>query len=151
MNTEFTDYYLDDKNCIQRLVDEWEKYGQLIIAYDYDCTVFDYYRSGHTHKNIVELLRECKKLGFHLTLFTSCNDDRMDEIKLYLKENDIPYSSINETPDFIPFKGRKIYYNHFLDDRAGLSSAYRILAEAVFRIKMRIREKAVAERQDVDF
>lgn len=145
------DFFLDDEHCIDRLVSEWEKYGLIIVAFDFDNSVFDYYKAGHTFDMVINLLRECKKLGFHLTVFTSCNDDRMPEIKSYLKENNIPYDSINDTPDFIPFKGRKVYYNHFLDDRAGLSAAYKILAEAVFRIKLRIRQKNEEGRQDIDF
>lgn len=150
-NTSLSDPFLSNEACIERLVNEWEKYKMLIIAYDFDNTVFDYYGKGYTFNDVVNLLRQCKKLGFHLTLFTSCNDDRIEEIKQYLSKNDIPFDSINETPDNIPFRGRKVYYNHFLDDRAGLKSAYEILCETVFRIKMKIREKETEHRQDIDF
>jgi len=37
--------------------------------------------------------------------------------------------------DYIPFKGKKLYYNILLDDRAGLSSAYYCLRQALNRIK----------------
>lgn len=129
------DYFLDDKNCIERLFNEWKKYGSIIVAYDYDNTVFDYYNKGYSYQQIVELLRECKKMKFHLTVFTSCNDDRFPEIKKYLEENNIPFDGINETPDFIPFKGRKVYFNILLDDRAGLSSAYDQLWKVIYSIR----------------
>lgn len=145
------DFFLDDSNVVSRLVEEYQRYGMLIVAYDFDNTVFDYYQKGYSFDCVIELLRECKTLGFHLTLFTSCNDDRMPEIKEYLKKNNIPYDSINDTPDFIPFKGRKIYYNHFLDDRAGLSSAYNVLKEVVFQVKNLKRQQSVQKKQDVDF
>jgi len=131
------DPYLQDSNCIKRLVEEWEKYGSLIVAYDFDNTVFDYNEKGYTYNQVVELLRECKRQGFHLTVFTSCNDDRFDFIKDYLTKNDIPFDGINETPDFIPFKGRKVYYNILLDDRAGLSSAFTVLWNVIYTIRGR--------------
>jgi uncharacterized protein (DUF427 family) len=75
--------------------------------------------------------------SFHLTVFTSCNDDRFPEIKKYLTDHNIPFDSINETPDFIPYKGRKVYYNILLDDRAGLSAAYGILNNLIYSIRGR--------------
>lgn len=137
--------------AVNRLVDEWEKYGQLIVAYDYDNTVFDYYGKGYTFNKVIQILRDCKKLGFHLTVFTSCNEDRFPEIKEYLKKNEIPYDSINETPDYIPFRGRKVYYNILLDDRAGLESAYDQLKSVLFIIKMKKIEKSMEKAQDIDF
>lgn len=129
------DFFLDDQNCIDRLISEYNKYGSIIVAYDYDNTVFDYYNKGYSYAEVIELLRECKKMGFHLTVFTSCNDDRFPDIKKYLTENNIPFDGINETPDFIPFKGRKVYFNILLDDRAGLSAAYKQLSSVVYSIR----------------
>lgn len=134
MNLE-NDYFIDDKNCSERLFHEWKKYGKLIVAYDYDNTVFDYNHMGNKCERVIELLRECYRYGFYLTVFTSCNDDRMLEIKEYLESNNIPYDSINETPDYIPFRGRKVYYNILLDDRAGLSSAYNTLWNVIYKIR----------------
>ncbi len=129
------DFFLDDTNCVERLFNEWKKYGSIIVAYDYDNTVYDYYNKGYSYQQVIELLRECKRIGFHLTVFTSCNDDRFPDIKKYLEENDIPFDGINETPDFIPFKGRKVYFNILLDDRAGLSSAYDQLWKVIYSIR----------------
>lgn len=129
------DYFLNDKNCVDRLFDEWQKYGSLIVAYDYDNTVYDYYKRGYSYQQVIELLRECKRMGFHLTVFTSCNDDRFHEIRQYLTDYNIPFNAINETPDFIPFKGRKVYFNILLDDRAGLSSAYHQLWTLIYKIR----------------
>lgn len=129
------DYYLNDEHCINRLFDEYQRYGSLIIAYDYDNTVFDYYNRGYEYNQVINLLRECKKMGFHLTVFTSCNDDRFPEIRQYLNDNNIPFDGINETPEFIEFKGRKVYYNHLLDDRAGLSAAFKQLDTLIYKIR----------------
>lgn len=132
---EETDFYMNDKNCIDRLLEEYRKYRSLIIAYDFDNCVFDYYKKGRKFDKVINLIRMCNELGFHLVVFTSCNDDRMPEIRKYLNDNNIPFHSINETPEYIPFQGRKIYYNVLLDDRAGLASAFHQLEMVVYQIR----------------
>lgn len=139
------DYFLNDKNCIDRLISEYNKYGSLIVAYDFDNTVFDFYKKGYAYDEVIALLRECKNMGFHLTVFTSCNDDRFPEIKEYLTKNNIPFDGINETPDFIPFKGRKVYFNILLDDRAGLSSAFQQLWTVIYSIRSNNATKNLAD------
>ncbi len=132
---EQSDFYMNDRNCIDRLYDEYKKYGSLIVAYDYDNCVFDYYKKGRKFDKVIGLIRMCKELGFHLVVFTSCNDDRIPEIKQYLNDNNIPFHTVNETPEYIPFQGRKIYYNILLDDRSGLASAFNILETVVYQIR----------------
>jgi len=129
------DYYLDDNNAVNRLVEEWRKYGKIIIGYDFDDTVFDFHQKGRTYKNVMNLLRECKKLGAYFIVFTCCGEDEYDKIKNYLNENKLPYDKINENIDFVKFTGRKVYYNIMLDDRAGLSSAYKVLLKTIKIIK----------------
>lgn len=146
-----TDRYLSDHECIERLLNEWEKYGLLVIAYDFDNTVYDYHSRGDKFDNVIELLRKVKRMGCHLVVFTSCDDDRFPDIKKYLTENNIPFDSINETPDFIPFKGRKVYYNWLLDDRAGLSASYRILNEVAELVHINRHGAIQQQKQDVDF
>lgn len=146
-----TDRYLNDQQCIDRLLNEWEKYGMIIVAYDYDSTVFDYGGKGDKFDNMIALLRKVKKMGCHLVVFTSCNDDRFPDIKRYLTENDIPFDSINETPEFIPFKGRKVYYNILLDDRSGMSAAYRILSEVCEIVWLNRNADQIKKKQDIDF
>lgn len=124
------DFYLSEENVTERLITEWEKYGSIVIAYDFDNTIYDYHQVGHKYDCVVDLLKKCKEAGAYLILFTARRDDEMDFVKNYLKANDIPYDSINEDPVFITKPGRKVYYNILLDDRAGLPSAYRSLKEA---------------------
>ena len=129
------DPFLNQNLCIHRLVEEYEQHKTLIIAYDFDNTVYDYHNKGYVFRDVINALRECKRQGFILIVFTSCNDDRMDDIKAYLNKEEIPYDYINETPDFIPFKGRKVYYNLLLDDRAGLPSAFDQLQSILAHIR----------------
>lgn len=140
-----SDPFMSHDNCVDRLIYEYEKYGSIIVAYDFDNTVFDYHRKGHWFEQVIELLRVCRSMKFHLTVFTSCNDDRFPEIRQYLEANDIPYDGINETPDFIPFQGRKVYYNILLDDRAGLKGAFDQLWAMIATIRGRAAMTGLVE------
>jgi hypothetical protein len=136
------DFYLNDNNVVNRLVEEWNKYGKIIIAYDFDNTVYDYNNKGYTYNYVIELLQECSELGAYYVVFTSCEEDKFSFIKEYLKEKKIPFDKINENIDMIPFKGRKIYYNILLDDRAGLKSAHDNLRITLGNIYL---DKAITE------
>lgn len=129
------DYYLKDENVIRRLLNEWNEYGSLVIAYDYDNTVFDYHNEGHEYIDIPNLLRSCKDFGAYLIVFSASEESRYSEMADYLKEHNIPFDSINESPPFFPSKTGKIYYNILLDDRAGLKSAYFNLKETLSILK----------------
>ena len=111
-------HYLSDKNCVDRLLEEYKKHGCLVVSYDLDNTVKDYHKKGHDYSEVIELIRECRKAGFYLIVFTAEEDT--EKVKDFLFINCIPYDAINENPPFWDKKGRKIYYNILLDDRAGL-------------------------------
>lgn len=127
--------FLSDRLCTKRLIEEYKKYNGLIVAYDYDNTVFDYHKKGYDFDKIIKLLRECRALGCTLIVYTCSKVCRYDEIKRYLTENDIPYDYINENSPKIDFAYGKLYYNIFLDDRCGLKSAYKQLNKCVKIIK----------------
>lgn len=130
------DFYLDDQNVINRLVEEWRKYNNLVIAYDFDNTVYDYHNQGHRYDDVIELLRECKDFGAHLVVFTANDEDKHPPIIEFLRANNIPFDAINENPSFVPVQSsKKIYFNILLDDRAGLSSSYYCLKEALETMK----------------
>ncbi len=128
------DPYLDHTQCVARLKRELEKHGRLIVALDFDDTVFPFAQSGHTHERVIDLARECSDLRWFIVVFTASNPDRYPMILAYLAEQGINVTSINVNPPELnlPFgKWGKIYYNVFLDDRAGLASACAALQEVV--------------------
>lgn len=130
------DPYLDDLNCIERLIKTYEEFGSLIIAFDFDNTVYDYYKKGYRYDRVISLLKEAKKIGFTLILFTCCDESKYEEMRNHCKEVGIEPDYINETPKNIPFgTPNKVYYNILLDDRAGLSSAYNQLKTVIKLIK----------------
>ena len=121
------DPYLNDDLCIERLVENWKLHNGIIIAFDFDNTVFDYYEKGYTYTKVIKLLKECKNMGCTLILNTCCDESKFGFMRDKCKENGINIDYINESPPYIPFTGNKVYYNIMLDDRAGLSAAYNIL------------------------
>lgn len=54
------DLYLYEENVTERLITEWKKYGSLVVAYDFDNTVYDYHKEGHSYEYVIQLLREAK-------------------------------------------------------------------------------------------
>lgn len=50
--------------CKKRLLEEYKKYGELIVAFDYDNTIFDYHNNGGDYSCVIELLKRCARLGF---------------------------------------------------------------------------------------
>jgi len=126
------DRYLDKKECVVRLFKELKNHGNIIIAYDFDNTVYDYHGVGDTYEKIIQILKDFKPYAKFI-VFTA-NDDHI-LIKSHLMDNDIPYDTINE--DILNVTdARKIYYNILLDDRAGLWSAYDTLKELLHLIEL---------------
>lgn len=124
------DPYLNPMACKDRLKRELKEHGSLVVAVDFDGTIFDYHGVGFSFPHLNKLVRDMKDAGFYIIIFTA-NPDH-DLIKRHLAEKVIPYDSINENPPF--FKGppnSKIYYNALLDDRAGLSEVYDALRTIV--------------------
>lgn len=110
------------QRCKERLLQEYKTYGNLIIAFDFDNTIFDYHEQGDDYSYLVNLLKECSLLGMTLILFTvSTSELELKSKLIYLNSIGIYPDYVNESP---LFKGSaKPYYNLLLDDRAGLESA----------------------------
>lgn len=84
---------------------------------------------------IINLLKRCKEHNFYIVLFTASDPIRFPFMHEYMNARGVQVDAINENPIPLPFGNhRKIYYNIFLDDRAGLSSATAILAALLHKI-----------------
>lgn len=136
LNSIVVDSYLDNQLCIDRLVENWKLHNGIIIAFDFDNTVFDYYDMGYQYDKVIKLLKECKGMGCTLILCTCCDESKFAFMKGKCEEKGIEIDYINESPPYIPFTGNKIYYNILFDDRTGLSAAYEILYKTKERIKI---------------
>lgn len=131
------DTFLSTDACVERLLAEYHLHGKLIVAFDFDDTVFDYHGKGRTYERVLELLRRCQKLGFWLVLFTACDPNKRDDQRAYLAQQGIQIHSINENPIPLPFGHHgKIYFNVLLDDRAGLGQAVETLTRVLDRVEV---------------
>lgn len=116
------DEYLIPNASFLRLYEEYKKYKSIVIAYDFDNTVFDFHNKGKNYFQVINLLQEFKKLGCICICFTANENEQL--VKDYCKLWNIPLDKLNENPDFFKSNSKKIYYNVLLDDRAGLLQTY---------------------------
>jgi hypothetical protein len=121
---------------LDRLTEEWNQYGKIIIACDFDDTISPWKLKGFDPKRTIEVLTIAKQTGAHIVIFTACNEDRYPEITSYCQSIGLEIDAINQTPIDIPYgKNGKIYANVFIDDRAGLNEALNILEFAMYKIR----------------
>jgi hydroxymethylpyrimidine pyrophosphatase-like HAD family hydrolase len=129
------DFYLNSGNSSVRLLDEYNKYGTLVVAFDFDDTVYDFHNKGRMYTDVITLLQNLKSINCYLICWTGNTNDVF--VKSYLDENHIPFDAINENPPFYKSPSRKVYANAYLDDRAGLRQVYDELNNIVLTIKTR--------------
>lgn len=127
------DYYLNKANARKRLFEEYQKYNSLVVAFDFDNTVYDFHQNGWQFEAVIQLLRDLKSINCYLIVFTANQDEQL--VKKYCQEQQIPFDAINENPPFYQSTSRKIYYNVLLDDRAGLWQVYEDLMALVENFK----------------
>lgn len=125
----------DHVRCCERLTREYLAHDHsLLVAFDFDNTVFDYHHEGGDYSCVINLLREAKSLGMKLILFTTENDDGKLAAKVdWCSARGIAPDYVNASPVFSD--SRKPYYNILLDDRAGLVAAYDQLSAVIEVIK----------------
>jgi len=122
------DTYFKTDNAVVRLFNEWKKHPKLIVACDFDETVYDTHNRNTSHTMVLNLLKKCKELGFYVVVFTASKVERYPFIKEFFQKNGIEVDGINQNVIDMQYGNNgKIYANIFLDDRAGLGQAYTTL------------------------
>lgn len=127
------------------LEDIYKKYKTIIVAFDFDNTIFDYHNKSIDYSVIINLLLDCQDLGFKLICFTSeINLKKLEFKKEFLKNIGLSKAVINEgdgivMPINLPIdnmlKYVKPYANIYLDDKAGLREAFYRLQDLIINIK----------------
>lgn len=134
-----------NRRFLNRLINEWEQYGKIIIAVDFDDTIspfrYDDEEAKFLYNRVWNLLEVSYQTGAYIVCHTACNPDRYTEIKHLFNQNGIPEVYINETPIDLPYgnKGSKVYANIFLDDRAGLNEALEMLETALWQQRSKLQ------------
>lgn len=133
MDKYVNDPFMNRERVKDRLRSEFRRYGKLIIAYDFDYTVHNFHDEGYSYEFVSNLLRRWRPYA-NFIVFTASPESRFQYIKDYLNDREIPFDAINEE---VIQRGytRKIYYNVFLDDRAGLGETAEILFELIEEIE----------------
>jgi len=131
------DKYLEPNSAYERLCAEYKKYGSLIVAVDFDDTLYDFHNQGSSYEQIRQLIRDLYKINCYIIVWTGNQDSSF--IQEFLISNKIPYHSINEEAPISKklLNGkcpRKVYANVYLDDRAGLEQVYNDLKRLINEI-----------------
>ena len=120
--------YANVDACAQRLFNNYKEHGKLIIAFDFDNTIFDYHNTGGDFSEVISLLQKCNMYNFTMVLFTSNEGERLEFCKKFCAKHNIRIDYVNESP-IMPT--RKPFYSLLLDDRAGLGCAIMILDKLI--------------------
>ncbi len=127
------DFYLNSENAVNRLLQEYNEHQSIVVAFDFDDTVYDFHKKGRLYNDVIQLLKDLKSINCYLICWTGQQD--LEFVSNYLKENNIPFDLINKNPPFHISVSRKIYANAYLDDRAGLKQVYEDLSGLINKIK----------------
>lgn len=129
------DSFFDTDRLVESLKNDYMKYKKIIIAYDFDDTVYPS-RMEYSCNNVIRLLRLCSVINdFEMVCYTvRSTPDMLKEVKSELDKIGIRYDAINENVPRIKRElgitnDSKIMYSIFLDNRAGLQGSYTALVE----------------------
>lgn len=116
-------------NLANKLIQQYKQHGKLIIAFDFDDTVYANSPDVDVSETI-KVLQRAKEQGHELICFT-CRDDQMIPSQ-YCFYNRIMYDYFNGSPYNNEETGLgKPYFNVLLDDKAGLEQAREALNHAL--------------------
>lgn len=126
----------------RRLLTEWKAHGKLIIALDFDDTIYPFNQDGEEHidryDSLVSLLVSCQVIGATIIINTASSQDRYPFILKYCKELGLDIHGINTNLPGLKYgNSGKVYANIYLDDRAGLSEATEMLEVALHHMTIR--------------
>lgn len=143
------DKYCYTEECVEKLVRTYFTRGYLIIAFDFDDAILS---SEPDFKccTLVLLVNRCKHdINCQLILYTCRFSNRGDGANLryaidVCKKLDIEPDFVNEHAweDYRGLNG-KVFYDIFLDDKAGLGQACEILELALNRILNELDKKVI--------
>lgn len=123
------------KQQIDRLLEDWKKYGRIVIGVDVDDTIMPYNMATKQDcEEVMSILREAQATGAYLAINTACGQDREKEILEYCKNNRLEIHGYNKTVIDVTWgrPGSKIYANLYIDDRGGITECIEVLIEALY-------------------
>ena len=125
--------YIDQDLVLERLKREWHQQNKLIIAFDFDNTIYDPHNKGLDLESTILAIKMAHRLGNEVYCFTSNTNHEL--VRKHSEEVLGFVPAINESSLDVTFLSRKPVYNLLLDDRAGLCTALRTLHQLNFYIR----------------
>ncbi len=129
------DYYLNEDNCNKRLLEDYYKYNTLILAVDFDNTIYDFFNKWLEFNDVLKLLKRAVALNMKIVIYTASVE--YEKIEKYCERIGLKIEGINKNLLKEFENSGKIYYNLLLDDRAGLPSAYNQLLFVVEKLEQK--------------
>ena len=68
------DEYLIPNAAFKRLLNDYNKHGSLVIAFDFDNTVYDFHNKGESYIKVIELLRRLDNINCEIVCWTARDD-----------------------------------------------------------------------------
>lgn len=124
------DFFMNSKNVVDRLLSVYKQHGKILIAFDFDDSVYNTHnRPDGSYDMVHELLKELKPYAKFMC-FTASWKERFPFIREFCEKNDLPLDvEVNENLVELGWESRKPYFNAILDDRCGLRQTYEDLCE----------------------
>lgn len=122
---------------VKKLIDQYVKHGSLIVAVDFDDTVYPFSEELSDLEYVREVVRKAKSQGHKLLLLT-CRDKYEGQVKRFLTAHGIEVDYFNEVTvsgEGWGGEGSKPFYSWFLDDKASLYMSTYILDRALDEIQ----------------
>lgn len=111
----------------EKLKGVYEQHDNIILAVDFDDTIYDWKDTGWDCNYVVDLVKRCQQhLNAKVMLFTCRSGDKLDFALRYCAEVELTLWGINYHPDHRPTDS-KPFYNVLLDDKACLSEVCNVL------------------------
>lgn len=89
---------------VLRLSKEWLEHDKIVIAVDYDSTIFPWHTIDNQEdmSKVITILKKAYNLGAYIIVNTCSNHDRYSEIKDYCKSINLPIDGINTNAIELP-------------------------------------------------
>ena len=82
------DPFLDINRVVDRLYNEYKRYGDIIIAFDFDYTVHNFRDEDYTYERVSEMLRKWQPYA-KLVVFSASQEERYPYIADYLDRKSV--------------------------------------------------------------
>ena len=127
------DTFFSTEFCIEKLKEDYNTHGKIIVAYDFDDTV-EPSKINYSCDSVVKLLQLCSEFSdIEMICYTArTKTEDIKNVKESLKSLGIKFDAINDDCPRIKremehIHDSKVLFSVFLDNRAGLKQAYDIL------------------------